>query len=323
MKLKKLLLSTLSLCLCFSATFVTACDDFSFNSIVEKVQSIFVAEPETEEEDDETNPTPPPAMNPSTNVQELLEGQSGTVTITADTRGFVIETVNYGELTAIGELGLAEAIVDGGEGKSIVTVTGGGAGAIAPITRAKLTFKNLIFKNQTDEYSRDYYFPEYLEFGGEIIFENCEFDCHVFLCKSANVEFKNCLFNSANSLRYGAWVCDGSAKFINCEFTGYRGLKIHEDSHGHGNHVTNVLIDGCTFSNLHSKPGIAIGDIHVKPSETIITVKNSQFNGCQPIASDAKEGYNGLYEKDYATVAQDGFVFNWRDLGNSVDGQPV
>ena len=173
-----------------------------------------------------------------------------------------------------------------------ITATGIGHKTFMAGNGAKVIFKNVVFIDDT------YYYSEngetawefcYLDFGGDLEFENCVFD-YTVLFEGPSTKVTNCVFNGkstnpANAANeYAAWVYSGEATFTGCAFNGYRGLKI-ADMYS-GSDVTSVTVDGCTFKDLSKKPGIAI-DENIGTTMAV-TIKNSTFKNVQP-------GDQGLY----------------------------
>ena len=250
-------------------------------------------------------------------LNEALSSATGTCELKIG--DLTLET-GFGSFVSLGSETLEEAVVDGlakdGRTKAEITAIGGGQSAVRGKNGAKLSFKNIVFYDDSMDYE-DRLFA-YLEFSGTLRFENCDFKCHIFFKDSTNVEFVNCTFKSSESDRYAVWVGDGTATFTNCSFTGYRGLKIHEEGTWD---IDRITLTGCTFENLTKKPGIAIGDIVVDPANTFITVTDCVFEDCQPWDSQGsvtKEGIDGFYESDTLTS-----TIGWSQSGNTVDGFDV
>ncbi len=160
------------------------------------------------------------------------------------------------------------------------TFTATGAGAVK--SEAKIIFNDVVIVDETKSYDEGAWEFLYLEFEkGEFEFNNCEFKNPVrFDGKSTKVvdsKFYGVGYPNATSTdEYGVWVYNGTADFVNCYFTGARGIKIC-DSYSPAD-ATNVVIDGCTFENLTKKPGVAIDN---QRGSLDITIKNSTFSGVQ------------------------------------------
>ena len=243
-----------------------------------------------------------------------------------------VETSGLSKGTILGAQNAGELTIDGVNG-AVLTATGQGVGAIQGAEGTTLVFKNLTIKDASNSAGstadrRD----GYLEFGGKLRFENCAFACAAYLCDDADAEFIDCSFDSGAENMYATWISDGSASFKNCEFTGWRAIKLYEGSDNKYTSVQshfdveNIVIDGCFFNGLKKKPGIAIDVFQGK--ETSITIKNTEFYGCQQWTKDSFEGLLSVYESDVDTstitliienvTANDSFV-DWetdREFGN-------
>ncbi len=189
--------------------------------------------------------------------------------------------------------GVTETITIQGDGASSVFVaTGAGVGALRAANGAKVIFKDITVVDESVSYAEDAWEFTYLEFAGNLEFNNVTFKGGIQLETAANdvtlnAQFTNCTFITEESSVYAVWVCDGTAKFDNCKFQGTRGLKMHED---YGSNVDLVTVDGCEFGPLSEKPGIAIGDLD---ATTVVKVENSSFIGCQ-----AGDQGKYIYESD-------------------------
>ena len=204
------------------------------------------------------------------------------------------------EGTFVGAEGAEELTVDGGEDGATLTATGDGEGAIKGTSGATLVFKNLTIVDNSIPASSytEIRRTGYLEFGGKLRFENCNFQCAAYFCEDADAEFINCTFDSGAENMYAVWVSDGSVSFKGCTFTGWRAIKLYEGSDNSYTtlqdfyDVEKVYIEDCVFEDLRKKPGIAI-DVF-EGEGTWITIKNTQFNGCQSFSG--YEGIDGVYE---------------------------
>lgn len=129
----------------------------------------------------------------------------------------------------------------------------------------------------------------YLELTAKGTYKNCTFE-NTIMVDGQEATFENCKFlgkstNEANADgEYAVWVYNGTAKFIECEFTGARGMKVCD--YYSGADVTAVEIDNCKFNGLSKKPGLAIDER--QGTEMVVTIKNSTFTDVQP-------GDQGLY----------------------------
>ena len=183
------------------------------------------------------------------------------------------------------------AVVINGNGKTF-TATGKGVGAIRLANGGLLTFNNVNIVDESVSYNEGAWEFTYLEFAGALEFNECVFNSGVQFQTEENEPVLNAVFNECDFISneanvYAAWVCDGNVSFNECTFAGTRGLKVHED---YGSEVESVVVDGCTFSQLTKKPGIALGTLN---AETSVTIKNSTFDRCQ---AGAQENY--MYETD-------------------------
>lgn len=173
----------------------------------------------------------------------------------------------------------ASAIVINGNGYTI-TATGAGVTPIGD-TEAPMTLKNVKIVDKSVSYNENAWELTYLEVGGtKLNCENVTFADEIQF--GTNATFTNCTFESNEESVYAVWVEDGNATFINCAFTGYRGIKVHED---YGSEVKTVVVDNCTFVNITKKPGMAIGTLN---ADTTVAITNSTFASCQA-------GDQGLY----------------------------
>lgn len=177
----------------------------------------------------------------------------------------------------------------------------------------KLTFKNLTVYDDTrynSENGNNAWEFAYLEWKGNIDCENVTFADAIQPEGNESVQnFTNCKFiadgnakRDTQSDEYAVFICGGTTKFTNCDFTGFRGTKIHE---AYGGDVTAVYFDACTFHDITIKPGIAIGTVD---ASTIISIKNSLFENTQ-----AGKQSNYKYETDTNLTS---FIFT--DENNTV-----
>ncbi len=204
--------------------------------------------------------------------------------------------------------------VDGGENGATVRATGSGAYAIRPYA-GWLVFKNVTFRDSSlaNQQANGWFEVQYLEFSHKVRFENCTFDCSIWLANDIEAEFVNCTFDSKADGLYSVWAADGDITMKDCTFTGYRGLKIHEYN---GTDIKTLVVDECKFQGLLTKVGIAIGTINVDPMQTEIIVKNSTFEDCQDWDSvGSLEGIDGFYEADTYTSE-----FTFLSQNNKIDG---
>ena len=166
--------------------------------------------------------------------------------------------------------------------------------------------------DKSESYNEGAWELTYLEFAGNLEFNNVIFKSGIQLQTennetTLNATFNNCTFITEEESVYGVWVSDGISTFSNCKFQGTRGLKMHE---AYGSEITSVTIDACEFGPLSKKPGVAIGDLN---AATAVTIKNSSFIGCQ-----AGEQGKYIYETD-----TDVSTFTFVNSNNSVEEDPA
>lgn len=179
----------------------------------------------------------------------------------------------------------ASSIVIDGNGYTI-TATGAGVTPLGDDT-APMTLKNVKIVDNSVSYNEGAWEFTYLELGGtSLTCNNVTFADEIQT--GTNATFTNCSFESNEESVYAVWVEDGSATFTGCTFTGYRGLKMHED---YGTEISSVIVKNCMFSDIAKKPGIAIGDLN---ADTTVVVTNNTFAGTQA-------GDQGLYSYETDT----------------------
>ena len=208
---------------------------------------------------------------------------------------------------------VTETITIEGEGKnSVLVVDGAGVGSLRAANGAKLIVKNMTIVDNSVSYAEDAWELTYLEFAGDLEFNNVTFNSGIQLQTEGseaalNATFTNCTFITNEESVYSVWVSDGTSTFSNCKFQGTRGLKMHEK---YGSEIAEVTIDACEFGPLSKKPGVAIGDLN---ADTKVTIKNSSFIGCQP-----GDQNNYIYESD-----TDVTTFTLTLSNNSVEEDPA
>lgn len=208
---------------------------------------------------------------------------------------------------------VTETITIEGEGKnSVLVVDGAGVGSLRAANGAKLIVKNMTIVDNSVSYAEDAWELTYLEFAGNLEFNNVTFNSGIQLQTEGseaalNATFTNCTFITNEEIVYSVWVSDGTSTFSNCKFQGTRGLKMHEK---YGSEIAEVIIDACEFGPLSKKPGVAIGDLN---ADTKVTIKNSSFIGCQP-----GDQNNYIYESD-----TDVTTFTLTLSNNSVEEDPA
>ena len=237
----------------------------------------------------------------------LLEEASNSVEATIDLSGDVVWATgaSHGSTPLMGENAKTQVLTINGNGNTF-TATGKGIGAIRMANGGKVIFNNVKFVDESVSYNEGAWELGYLEFAGNLKFNNCEFVNAIMVCgetannKSAgNATFNNCSFNSHDNNQYGVWVSGNRAYFNKCTFEGPRGLKVHE---AYGSEVEKVVVDTTTFQNITKKPGIALGTLN---ADTTIVICNSTFNNCQA-------GDQGLYIYETDTDVNS-FTFTEKD----------
>ena len=190
---------------------------------------------------------------------------------------------------------------------------GAGVGTIRATGEGKLIFKNITIEDRSVSYAEDSWEFGYLEFAGKVDFDNCLFMGGVQIETDNDTtetvsHFSNCRFVSVTEKTtwtptptnmYLVWVCSGTATFYNCDFTGYRGLKMHE---AYGTNVAEVNVNQCIFHDISKKPGICIGTLD---ETTVVSITNSSFVNCQA-------GDNNLYAYETDTDV-DNIVFTYEN----------
>lgn len=235
-------------------------------------------------------------------AEVLAEAASKDVEATIELAGNVEWTTGagHGSTPLMDENAKTEVLTINGNGHTL-TAIGSGVGAIRMANGGKVIFNNVKVVDKSVSYNETAWELCYLEFGGALEFNNCEF-VNAIQLEEANATFNNCSFNSHKDNEYAVWVCGNKAYFNECTFEGPRGLKVHED---YGSEVEEVVVDKTTFNNITKKPGIALGTLN---NDTTITIKNSTFNNCQA-------GDQGLYIYETDT---DVTTFDFTEENNAV-----
>ena len=226
----------------------------------------------------------------------------------------VIELTNDIEWTTGAEIGstpligadaVTKNLVIYGNGSKLIA-KGSGVGSIRMANGGTLTLNDVVVVDESVSYAESSWEYGYLEFAGKIVFNNCVFENAIMVekedNKESNVCFNTCAFNSNDAQQYDVWVADGLVFFNDCDIEGYRGIKMHE---AYGSEVVEVVIDGCRFTNLSKKPGVAMGDLN---ADTKVVIKNSTFTNCQA-------GDQGLYIYETDT---DITTFTFTEQNNTV-----
>ena len=183
-----------------------------------------------------------------------------------------------------------------------ITATGAGVGAIRMANGGTLVINNATIEDKSVSYNEGAWELGYLEFGGKLEFNECEFVNAIQLEEQANATFNKCSFNSNKAKEYAVWVCGNKAYFNECAIEGPRGIKMHE---AYGSEVEEVVIDNCEFNGISEKPGVAMGDLN---AETKVVIKNSTFTNCQA-------GDQGLYIYETDT---DVTAFDFTEENNTI-----
>ncbi len=231
-----------------------------------------------------------------------------------DNADFTYQWSGYSKLTTKGQSGVGDiapshanniTLLGYGAENTYLVFDGSGVSAVAN-ANGSLTFKDMTIIDNSVSYAESAWEFTYLEFGGDLYFENVTFTSGIMLEADSNATFKNCTFITEEDSVYAAWVSDGSASFENCTFKGTRGLKLEEK---YGTDVTEVTVDGCTFELISKKPGIAIGSGNEGSAgfDAKVVIKNSTFYGCQAgdALDDASKGVPYMYETDTLVSAFD------------------
>ena len=183
-----------------------------------------------------------------------------------------------------------------------ITATGSGVGAIRMANNGRLVFNNVVIVDKSVSYAESNWEYGYLEFAGNLEFNNCKFENAIMVENEGNATFNNCEFNSHKDNEYDVWVSEAKAYFNNCDVNGYRGIKAHE---AYGSEIEEIVIDSCRFNNLSKKPGVALGTLN---AATKVVIKNSIFTNCQA-------GDQGLYIYETDTDVN---TFNFECKDNTV-----
>ena len=227
-----------------------------------------------------------------------------------------------------------QQLVFEGEGTATFEAQGAGVGPIRATNGATLIFNNMTIVDNSVSYAETAWEFGYLEFSGSLKFNNCTFKDAISVegttsnnNTDVDAEFVGCKFisntetttaNPKPENMYAVWISGGNSKFTNCEFTGYRGAKIHEE---YGSEVESVYFDGCTFHDISKKPGVAVGrllpegDTYTTKSTTYTLSKTATLSikNCKFINTQAGDQDNYKYESD-----SDLSRINFTDENNTV-----
>jgi len=194
--------------------------------------------------------------------------------------------------------GVAKQVTINGNGHTL-TFTGAGVGEFG-VKDGLLVLNDLNIVDNSVSYNEGAWELTYLEMAS-VKATNVNFKDEITL-EGEVAEFKDCTFLSNEENVYAAWISSGSVAFENCYFTGYRGLKMHED---YGSEIKKVVVNECVFENITKKPGIAIGNLN---NDTEVVITNNEFILCQP-----GDQNKYIYETD-----TDVTTFNFTEENNDV-----
>ncbi len=224
-----------------------------------------------------------------------LATKNSTVVFNGD---YTLTAANAGKVADMNGLTLV-----GGENATLIVE--GNGGGLSNINLKNLSVvDNTFYTYENGENAWEF---TYLEFEGNCAFENVTFTDGVMF--EGDITATDCAFighnndssEHGNITMYGAWVSNGTAVFDGCEFTGTRGLKVHE---AYGSDVTSATVKNCKFNNLTEKPGVVIGTL--EPT-TVVDVVNCEFNGCEAFETDtiapAFENSAYIVEGEYTLTA--------------------
>ena len=277
-----------------------------------ELQTPTVEQPKEENEEEIEEEQPETEQKETISLNERLAGVAGEYYLRV--KGDATLTIATKGDTALGAQSVKKITIEGVNGATL-KATGEGAGKIKASGQGVLVLRNFTIIDETPH--KGTYYHEYLAFGGNVIFENCEFKQSIKVIGDS-ATFTDCSFDSPWHKYYSVWVGNGTTSFKNCTFTGYRALKIHEYEE-YEQDILSVEIDGCTFNEILEKPGIAIGKFPVNPEQTAVRVTNCTFTDCQPWDREGSiEGIDGFYEADIYTRD-----FAFYDENNTVNGQAV
>ena len=216
-------------------------------------------------------------------TEEVLGQESATITLTEDvtwTTG-----AGHGSTPIVPAEATVQTLTIDGNGKTI-TAIGQGVGSLRAANDGTIIFKNVTIVDNSVSYAENSWEFTYLEFAGNLVFENVDFVGGISLdtdngqASGVNATFTDCTFTTNEDSVYGVWVGHGTVSFEDCTFTGTRGLKVHE---AYGSAVDSVTVEKCVFDSLTKKPGVAIGDLD---TDTELTISCCEFINCEVYESD-------------------------------------
>lgn len=249
---------------------------------------------------------------------ELTEFADGSETYYLSGVSYTLTTSTNADGTFLGSATSGVTIEGAADTLTRISIKGTEAGEIRPYEGQQIVFKNLTLRGGTTTQSSETptHRVGYFGVGGNVRFENCIIEGSLQIRDGAEVAFVGCTFRSMGAEKYSVWVSDGSVSFRECEFYGYRALKLHEQPQ-YGYDVLGVSLTQCIFNDISQKPGIAIGDIVTNPEETVLSVAYCSFIGCAPWDQDGSMmGIDGFYEAD---VNVRNFIFEVME--SDVDGE--
>ena len=230
-------------------------------------------------------------------IEKIKNDKPEYATITLKADATHVTNAGHGS-DALYNAGVAKQVTINGNGHTL-TFTGAGVGEFG-VKDGLLVLNDLNIVDNSVSYNEGAWELTYLEMAS-IKATNVNFKDEITL-EGEVAEFKDCTFLSNEENVYAAWISSGSVAFEKCHFTGYRGLKMHED---YGSEIKKVVVNECVFENITKKPGIAIGDLN---ADTEVVITNNEFIMCQ-----AGDQGNYMYETDTNVN-----TFNFTEENNDV-----
>ena len=186
-----------------------------------------------------------------------------------------------------------EVVLEGGEG-SIFKAEGAGVGEIRSANASTiLHFKNLRIQDRSVSYAEHSWEFGYLEISGPIKFTDCIIEDPLTLGNNRGFEpnyeynyaiFDNCKlyfdkseqtdYNKLTTSTYLMWICDGKAEFRNCDLSGFRGIKVH-NQYPSGS-LVDLSFNGCTFHDINEGDKAAF-DFGTIQNDSKVLVKDCVF----------------------------------------------
>ena len=230
-------------------------------------------------------------------IEKIKNDKPEYATITLKADATHVTNAGHGS-DALYNAGVAKQVTINGNGHTL-TFTGAGVGEFG-VKDGLLVLNDLNIVDNSVSYNEGAWELTYLEMAS-VKATNVNFMDEITL-EGEVAEFKDCTFLSNEENVYAAWISSGSVAFEKCHFTGYRGLKMHED---YGSEIKKVVVNECVFENITKKPGIAIGDLN---ADTEVVITNNEFIMCQ-----AGDQGNYMYETDTNVN-----TFNFTEENNDV-----